>query len=254
MTRARDVVVPSEHQGYAMLPALKELQKCLQSSSQTVLDKTVSLSGLQAVLCARYGYGLTVKCEDKAYFFHLPDIATDSRQASLLEKAAFPDEESLLRLRRRTRPGMTILEACIGCGMRSVFYAKSMQACQVYAFGGTERNVALGRKNILLNEAETVALAYCLDLDKDSTPSGALDSFCRDQKIKNVDLISLDRAGLAFASLEGATEILRRHGPAIIIWEQWGEEAARTKTFLDTFGYAEPETWTPQISFWVSRV
>jgi len=235
-----------------MLPSLRTLRSRLQGTGPKILDAAIPLSGLEAALCARYGHGLTVKCENESYALHLPDIATDSRQACLLQEAVFPNEESLLRLRRRTRPGMIILEACSGCGARSIFYAKSMQAGRVYALGGAERDVSLSRKNILLNDLENVARPYSLQRGKSKT--GTLDSFCRDQKITKVDLISLDEPGLAFAGLEGAEEILRQHGPAIIVWGQGSETAARTKDFLAGLGYAAPEAWTPEISFWVTRI
>jgi len=231
---------------------LRTLRDCVRGAAPNILDKAVSLAGLDAALCARYGYGLTVKCEDASYFFHLPDIATDTRHASLLREAVFPDEEALLRLRRRTRPGMTILEVGAGCGMRSVFYAKSMRAGRVYAIGGTERDASLSRKNILLNDAEDVVQVHWLrHVNKAAT--GALDSFCGARKIKNLDLISLDEH-LAGAGLDAATEMLRRHGPAIILWGQGSEDAARAKAFLDGLGYADPEAWTQNISFWMPRL
>ena len=236
-----------------MSRSLKKLRNCLQCAGSKILDKAIPLSGLQAALCARYGYGLTVRSEDEPYFFHLPDIAADSRQTALLREAVLPDEESLLRLRRRTRPGMTIVEACVGCGARSIFYAKSMRAGRVYALGGTEREVSAGRKNILLNGAENAAQVHLLNPGGNAAP-GALDSFCRERKFEKVDLLSLDGPGLALAGLESAKEILRRHGPAIILWGQSGEEAAKAKDFLDSMGYAAPEAWTSGISFWMSRL
>lgn len=237
-----------------MRQSLKKLRDRLQGTRPKILDRAIPLAGLEAALCARYGYGLTVKCGDDAYFFHLPDIAEDSCQSSLLKEKVFPDEELLLRLRRRTHQGMTILEACAGFGARAIFYAKSMRAGRVYALGGTARNVSLSRKNILLNDVDDVVQAHWLDSGEGRAQSGALDDFCRDQKINNVGLISLDESSLAFVSLESATEILRKHGPAIIIWGQWGAEAAKLRAFLDGLGYAEPEVWTPRILFWMSRV
>jgi tRNA A58 N-methylase Trm61 len=235
-----------------MLPRLRTVRERLQDAAPKLLDTTISLSGLEARLCARYGYGLTVKCENASYFFHLPDVETDPRHAALLRDAVFPDEDSLLRLRRRTRPGMTILEACAGCGLRSVFYAGSMRAGRVYALGGEARDVSTSRKNVLLNDVDAVVQVHLLRHEHKAP--GALDKFCRVRKIKNLDLISLDEPGLAFAGLEGAEDMLRRHGPAVIIWGQWGEEAARTQTFLDGLGYAGPEAWTPKILFWAPRI
>lgn len=238
------------------LESLKDLQERLRGSGSKIMDEAISFTGLQATLCARFGYGLTVKSEDDTYFFHLPDIETNAWQASLLDRATMPDEELLLRLRRRCRPDMSIVEACAGCGVRSIFYAKSMKAARVYALSSTVRDTALTRKNALLNDMESIVHAYWLGEGENGAPAGTIDRFCKDQNVGQVDLVSLNRVGLAMTGLEGVTETLRQYGPAVIVWEQglWTGEAAKFKDLMTSLGYAEPEAWTSEVTFWTSRV
>ena len=242
--------------------SLKELAGQARNFGTKLVDEAIGISGAQAALCARYGYGLTVKSEGETFFFHLPDIATDVWQARMLQETVLPDEEVLLRLRRRGRVGLTILENCAGCGVRTVFYAKSMQAARVYALGGSVHGVSLIRKNVLLNDMESIVHAYWLDVSGEAaegTPAGAagtIDGFCGEQQIGQVDLLSLNAQGLGAGGLTGVTGTLRSYGPAVIVWGQdlRAGEASKITEDMRALGYGDPEMWTADVMYWTSRV
>lgn len=120
----------------------------------------------------------------------------------------------------------------------------------------TLRDTGLTRKNALLNDMENIVHACWLGEGKEGAPALTIDSFCKEQNIGQVDLVSLNRVGLAMTGLEGVTETLRQYGPAVIVWEQglWTGEAIKFKELMTSLGYAGGEAWTSEVTFWTSRV
>ena len=223
-----------------------------------VVDKTIKGADLQLELSARFGYGLTVELDDHTYVFHLPDAASDPVQARMIRQAALPDEDGLLRLRRRAHRGSVILDACCGSGARPVFFAKSMEAKRVYALGTSAHTVSLTRKNVLLNDMEDIVRAYWLNVtgEKLKGPFASLDKFAKDQKVDLVDVLSLDTHAAGAVSGGGAEDLLSRFGPAVVFW---GQDATKEQVnaLTDTLaaqGYKQPERWTSEILYWVPRI
>ena len=223
-----------------------------------VVDKTINGAGLQLELSARYGYGLTVEREDHTYVFHLPDAANDPVQARMIRQAALPQEDALLRLRRRAHKGSVILDACCGCGARPVFFAKSMEAKRVYALGTSAHSVALTRKNVLLNDMEDIVRAYWLNVtgEKLKGPFASMDKFVKDQKVDLVDVLSLDANAGGAVSGGGAEELISRFGPAVVFWGQdaTAEQVKGLTDMLAAQGYKQPERWTSEILYWVPHI
>ncbi len=237
---------------------LDALTSRLRTARVRLVEKTIRTFGLQPELSARFGYGLTVSLDDQTYLFHLPDAATDPVQADMLRTAALPDEDLLLRLRRRTHPESVILDIGCGVGSRALFYAKSLKAKRVYALRTAPHMVALMRKNALLNNLEEVVRAYWLNVSEEKIkgPFASLDRFCKDQKLARVDLLSLNAASVKAVTGGGGEELLAKYGPALIFWGRDADRESREALIrtLAAQGYAEPESWTGEVLYWVSRI
>ena len=230
----------------------------LRDAPSLSVEKAIKTLNIQAEISAKFGYGLTLRLADQEYIFHLPDAATNSRQAAMLRNEAFPYEDILLRLRRRVHPDVVILDTCCDFGARAVFYAKSIHAKRVYALGTESNSLALAEKNALLNDLADVVRTYRLNVTEEKLKGAVtnLDRFCKDQKINQVDLLSLSTRSLKAVTDGGMEETLAKCGPAVIFWGQGSskEERETLKRTLAAHGYAEPEGWTTEVLFWVSRI
>lgn len=237
---------------------LDDLTNQLRSAPTRLAETAIKTFDLQAAMSARFGYGLTMTLDGQSYFFHLPDVDKDPEQSAMLNSGTLPYMELLLRLRRRTHPDSVIIDSCCGCGARAVFYARSFQAKRVYALGARPHMVSLARKNIVLNDLEETARAHWLNVSEEKIKGSfaSLDRYCKDQKITRVDLLSLNTFSMKGVTGGGAEELLAAHGPAMIFWGHGADKAEREKLkeVMAAHGYTEPESWTAEVLFWVSRI
>ena len=230
----------------------------LRDAPALSVEKAIKTLNLQAEISARFGYGLTVRLAEQEYIFHLPDVATNSRQAAMLRNEAFPYEDILLRLRRRVHPDVVVIDTCCDFGARALFYGKGIRAKRVYALGTEQESLSLAGKNALLNDLEDVVRTCRLNVTEEKVKGATtnLDRFCKDQKINQLDLLSLSTRSLKAVIDGGMEETLAKCGPAVIFWGQGSskEEREALKQTLAAHGYAEPEVWTAEVLFWVSRI
>ena len=170
-------------------------------------------------------------------------------------------------LARLVQPGMTVLDIGANIGAHAFPLAQRVGACgRVIAFEPMEwalrkfrRNAQLNRfdnvtleKAVLSNENGVVNVAFrsSWPLDgSDSTPqteslpAHRLDDYLAARGIAKVDVIKLDVDGYEFKVLQGASDLLRRCHPALVMelgiytLEAVGDRAEAMLDFLADHGY-----------------
>lgn len=236
---------------------LYTLKNRLGDARALIMNKGIAAAGLETELCARYGYGLTVRSGDDTYLLHLPDVAHDALQAATLKNAALPDDAVLMRLKRRVWPERAVIDISAGFGARPMFYARSLKAPAVCAVSLNAHDAALVRKHVVLNDLDGVVSLHELRADGTAAPVAALlDGIRQTRHIEAVALLSMDRAAVQALALDGARTLVHGDGPAVIVWGQGmsAEERAAVTCLMAEQGYPEPEMWTADTLFWASRI
>ncbi len=176
---------------------------------------------------------------------------------------------------RLLRPGMTILDVGGNLGQYSLLSATAVGAQgSVHSFEPVPSNFERLSRNIRNNGLENVhlnqaaawneATTLTLELPSDSrdnagsfqvsNPSGTtsggfeaksirLDDYVREQALGRVDLVKMDIEGAEVHALEGATEMIRRDHPLILMevnrpaLEALGSSPSRLMEIVRTHGY-----------------
>ncbi len=237
-----------------------KLHKRLSRFKDAILDSTIKVADAQVDLCERYGYGYTVTYKRAVYYFHLPHVRHDEEQLSMLRSGTFPQLDTLRRIQRRTKSGLTIVQ--VGARMvPSLFFAGPMQADAVHALAADHAELAVIRKNATLNECESRVHPQWFDCDPDTadaaSPALSLDHYFAGERLAALDLLCLDLKGRELTILHGANDLLERFGPAVFLWNPGEKRNAIVDAVSDMLqgrGYGDAEHWSGGHTFWVNRI
>lgn len=222
---------------------IETITRSAREARSMALNGVLAIARRRPELCACFGYGLTVRCDTQSYYVHLPQLAHDEEQRELLRTARLPASDDLLRLKRRTRSAMHILEIGSGNGIRAAFFSRSLEAASLRAVGFSPEDVTLTRKNVVLNDGGDI-LTQCEASQSDA---------CATLIGEAADLVSL-QATTAPELLELLRPMLTVAGPAVIVWEGGrAGYAGVCSALLKKCGYGEPERWEHSL-FWMPRV
>ena len=181
------------------------------------------------------------------------------------------DRWELYHALRFIRADSVILDVGANIGYYSMMIASALGGrCEIHAFEPAEETHARLTRNIALNgltciRAHRVGLADVpgwarilrpagnsgaayLEGGGRETPVSTLDHFVREQALRRVDFIKIDVEGLEERVLRGASEVLSRHRPMLLVelqpltLQRAGSSVSRLLELLDAQGY---EVWEP---------
>lgn len=189
--------------------------------------------------------------------FHLPDAA-DHIQKHILRSGTFYEQEMLLEIGARIPDGALVVDAGANIGNHTLFFARMLGA-KVLSFEPNPAALNILRRNIELNglqdrveihaaalgahagkgevvnvDAHNVGMAQIRADDAGSVDITSLDAVVAE---RFVHLVKIDVEGMESDVLSGATVLLERDAPYLIIEAATLAELERIETILRPRGY-----------------
>jgi FkbM family methyltransferase len=204
-----------------------------------------------------------------AVFEYAPEIVFDVVARELITKGSFEPEQTE-RLRTILQPNAVFVDVGANIGYFTVLASKWVRPSgQVFAFEPVPSTYHRLSKNMALNNSHNVSafnlacfsrcgfMSMTVTVDSAKSHLSAesnqnaqvqmttLDEFFKERPVRRLDCLKIDTEGADFEVLKGATEIIKRFRPAIIleldhIW-RFGSSKHDVEQYLEGSGYSIAE-------------